>query len=66
MLEFCLTEVVHGYIVGDTEGIESNISNVSLEVRRVRKERESIRSFGYLKGSGGTSCGWATRQINGE
>jgi hypothetical protein len=59
MLELCLTEVVHGDIVRDTKGVESNISNVPFKVCRVRKERESIRLLGSnSKGSGGTSYEW--------
>mmetsp|Transcript_8201 Transcript_8201/g.12418 ORF Transcript_8201/g.12418 Transcript_8201/m.12418 type:complete len:204 (-) Transcript_8201:151-762(-) len=38
VLDLCLSEEVHGCKVGETEGVESNISCISLKVSRVRKE----------------------------
>jgi hypothetical protein len=52
LLKLRLAEVVHGKVVRDTEGIESNIvTNVSLQVCRVRKERNS-RALLRVQGGG--------------
>ncbi len=64
VLEFCLTEEVHGGEVGEAEGVESYISYVSLEVRRVGEEGKSFRLLCYAKGSSGTSC--RGREVDGR
>jgi len=48
MLKLGLTKVVHGEIVTDTKRIETDISNVSLEVLRSGKER---KRRGFLRSS---------------
>ena len=42
VLEFSLTEVVGGEVVGDTEGVESDISNVSLAVNGGGEEGKGL------------------------
>jgi hypothetical protein len=55
VLDFCLTKVVHGYVLGDTKGVETDISYVSFKIGGVRKEGEGIGFLGCADGGSGTS-----------
>jgi hypothetical protein len=55
MLQFSLTEVVYGKVVGYTEGVESDIANVSLAVDGVGKEGKGLGLFDGKAGAG-TGC----------
>lgn len=52
VLELGLAEVVHGDVVRDAEGVESNISDVSLAVDGVREEGNGGRLLGSEAGGG--------------
>jgi len=51
VLELSLTEVVNREVFRDRKGIESKISNVSLAVFGVRKERNGLGLFSCKAGS---------------
>jgi hypothetical protein len=54
MLKFGFNEVVSGEIVGDTKGIETVSTDISIKVRGVWKERDGL---GLLSKAGGsTAC----------
>jgi len=55
VLEFGLAEEVHGGEIGETEGVESDISYVSLEVGGVGHEGESLGLLSSDR-SGSASC----------
>jgi hypothetical protein len=42
VLQFSLSQEVYGNKVGESKRIETNISNVSLELRRLFKERKGL------------------------
>ena len=64
VLELGLAEEVHGDEVGETEGVEANITDVSLEVLRVGEEGEG---GGLLSGeAGGGLFGITTKVKRGE
>ena len=56
MLELGLAEVVHGHVVGDAEGVEANVTDVSLEIRGGGKEGKGLRLLGGEEGGG--SAAW--------
>mmetsp|Transcript_29601 Transcript_29601/g.43443 ORF Transcript_29601/g.43443 Transcript_29601/m.43443 type:complete len:223 (-) Transcript_29601:47-715(-) len=55
VLELGLAKVVHGEVITDAKGVESYISDVSLEVLGSREERKSLRLFGSAQACGGAS-----------
>jgi hypothetical protein len=56
MLKFGFAEVVHRDIIRDSERIEADVTNVSLQVFWVREERKGRRLFLGTQRCGGTSC----------
>jgi hypothetical protein len=56
LLELRFTEVVHGNVIRDAERIKTNVvSKVSLQVRGIRKERNSRALLG-VQCSGFAGC----------
>ena len=58
VLELGLAEVVGGEVVRDAEGVESDITNVSLEVNGVGEEGERLGLFNGKAGGGTAWNGW--------